>query len=244
MPAINTAPKGLLTYGPFLTREEELRLVKRAQKGDSAAKDALVRAFSPLIWKSAAKRARIGVPAEDLFQEGVIGLMHAIGKFDVKSGYRLGTYAQWWLKASIQSAVEDNWSIVYEPKNKRRGGFYDLVARRGFDVSLSAPIRPGDGDQSASRQDKLVDAAAPVDEVLAEQQRLGRMRKVIRERMVNLPSRTREILEARWVTEDEPLTLGDLSDRYGVSRERIRQIEVDGLIALGVPKGSMREAVA
>lgn len=233
-------------FAKLLPREEEHRLLKCAGRGDKRARERIVVSFLPLAHKIARKYIRYGLTFEDLCQEATIGLIKAIDKFDTKTfDNGFGPYAKWWIKAELDEYAFRNWSMVRSRNDRKSRRMPDIITRRGgFDSSLNSPSpRLSHSDPDQEWQDRLVDEdAVPVDEVYAEKQATEHVRAKVETKLAKLPARTQEIIRARWFTENEAKTLADLSAIYGVSRERIRQIEVVGLEKLGVPNGSMYEA--
>ncbi len=248
---------------PLLTPEEEYMLAKRYQEHqDQDAAAALVTSHLRLVAKIAMGYRGYGLPVSELIAEGNIGLMQGVKKFDPDRGFRLATYAMWWIRASMQEFILRSWSLVKlgttaaQKKlffNLRRmknnlAAFEDgdllpehveriatdlsvseedviSMNRRmalGGDTSLNAPMRE-DGD--AQWQDLLEDDGALQDDRIADAEERHVRTALLGEAMARLNDRERDILTQRRLI-DEPKTLEDLSIIYGVSRERIRQIEV------------------
>jgi RNA polymerase sigma-32 factor len=202
-----------------------------------------------------------GLPISEVISEGNVGLMQAVKRFEPEKGFRLATYAMWWIKASIQEYILRSWSLVkmgttanqkklffnlrkaksrisaleegdMRPDQvkiiaKRLGvteqDVIDMNRRLGGDASLNAPIRE-EGD-SGEWQDWLVDDHDSQENVLAESEEFDTRRKALSEALSVLNDRERRIFEARRLA-DEPVTLEELAEEFGVSRERVRQIEV------------------
>jgi RNA polymerase sigma-32 factor len=202
-----------------------------------------------------------GLPISEVISEGNVGLMQAVKRFEPEKGFRLATYAMWWIKASIQEYILRSWSLVkmgttanqkklffnlrkakskisaFEEGDmrpdqvkliaKRLGvtetDVVDMNRRLGGDVSLNAPIRE-EGD-SGEWQDWLVDNSDSQESRLVESEELGNRRKALGLALDVLNDRERRIFEARRLA-DDPITLEDLAGEFGVSRERVRQIEV------------------
>jgi RNA polymerase sigma-32 factor len=202
-----------------------------------------------------------GLPISEVVSEGNVGLMQAVKRFEPEKGFRLATYAMWWIKAAIQEYILRSWSLVKmgttanqkklffnlrKAKSKisaldegdlrpdqvqiiaKRLGVteqdvVDMNRRLGGDASLNAPIRE-DGD-SGEWQDWLVDDSDSQEAVLARGEELDNRRQALSEALTVLNDRERRIFEARRLA-DEPITLEELADEFGVSRERVRQIEV------------------
>jgi len=202
-----------------------------------------------------------GLPISEVISEGNVGLMQAVKRFEPEKGFRLATYAMWWIKAAIQEYILRSWSLVKmgttanqkklffnlrKAKSKisaleegdlrpdqvkliaKRLGVteqdvVDMNRRLGGDVSLNAPIRE-DGD-SGEWQDWLVDNVSDQETRLAESEESDNRRKALGDALSVLNDRERRIFEARRLA-DDPITLEDLAAEFGVSRERVRQIEV------------------
>jgi RNA polymerase sigma-32 factor len=202
-----------------------------------------------------------GLPIAEVISEGNVGLMQAVKRFEPEKGFRLATYAMWWIKAAIQEYILRSWSLVkmgttanqkklffnlrkaksrisaledgdMRPDQvkiiaKRLGvgeqDVIDMNRRLSGDASLNAPIR--DEGDSGEWQDWLVDDSESQENVLAEHEELSRRRKALSEALSVLNDRERRIFEARRLA-DDPVTLEELAEEFGVSRERVRQIEV------------------
>jgi RNA polymerase sigma-32 factor len=248
---------------PILSAEEEYMLAKRFQEhGDPEAAAKLVTSHLRLVAKIAMGYRGYGLPASELISEGNIGLMQGVKKFEPDRGFRLATYAMWWIRASIQEYILRSWSLVKmgttaaQKKlffNLRRmksqiDAFEDgdlapehvtkiatdlgvteeevtTMNRRmamGGDTSLNVMVGE-DGD--AQWQDWLVDSDPLQDERLAEAQERDVRHDMLTQAMESLNDREKHILAERRLA-DDPKTLEELSQVYGVSRERVRQIEV------------------
>ena len=202
-----------------------------------------------------------GLPISEVISEGNVGLMQAVKRFEPEKGFRLATYAMWWIKAAIQEYILRSWSLVKmgttanqkklffnlrKAKSKisaldegdlrpdqvkliaKRLGVteqdvVDMNRRLGGDASLNAPIR--DDGETGEWQDWLVDDAPSQERVLAEHEEIDNRRKALIGALGVLNDRERRIFEARRLA-DDPITLEDLAAEFGVSRERVRQIEV------------------
>jgi RNA polymerase sigma-32 factor len=248
---------------PILAPEEEYMLAKRYQEhGDTEAASKLVTSHLRLVAKIAMGYRGYGLPASELISEGNIGLMQGVKKFEPDRGFRLATYAMWWIRASIQEYILRSWSLVkmgttaaqkklffnlrrmkskldafeegdLNPEHlakiaKDLGVTEDEVNsmnRRmamGGDSSLNAPMRE---DGEGTWQDWLVDTDPLQDERLAESEEKNVRHDLLVEAMDDLNDREKHILAERRLS-DDPKTLEELSQVYGVSRERVRQIEV------------------
>jgi RNA polymerase sigma-32 factor len=263
-----TAESGLTRYleeirrFPMLEPQDEFMLAKRwREHGDRDAAHKLVTSHLRLVAKIAMGYRGYGLPISEVISEGNVGLMQAVKRFEPDKGFRLATYAMWWIKAAIQEYILRSWSLVKmgttanqkklffnlrKAKSKisaleegdlrpdqvkliaKRLGVteqdvVDMNRRLGGDVSLNAPIRD-DGD-SSEWQDWLVDEASDQESRLAESEQLENRKKALGEALAVLAKRERRIFEARRLA-DDPITLEDLAAEFGVSRERVRQIEV------------------
>ena len=246
----------------MLEPQEEYMLAKRwREHGDRDAAHRLVTSHLRLVAKIAMGYRGYGLPISEVVSEGNVGLMQAVKRFEPEKGFRLATYAMWWIKAAIQEYILRSWSLVKmgttanqkklffnlrKAKSKisaleegdlrpdqvkliaKRLGVteqdvVDMNRRLGGDVSLNAPIRE-DGD-AGEWQDWLVDDRPTRRPRLAESEEADNRRKALREALTVLNERERRIFEARRLA-DDPITLEDLADEFGVSRERVRQIEV------------------
>jgi RNA polymerase sigma-32 factor len=265
---ILTAESGLTRYleeirrFPMLEPQDEYMLAKRwREHGDRDAAHKLVTSHLRLVAKIAMGYRGYGLPISEVISEGNVGLMQAVKRFEPEKGFRLATYAMWWIKAAIQEYILRSWSLVKmgttanqkklffnlrKAKSKisaleegdlrpdqvkliaRRLGVteqdvVDMNRRLGGDVSLNAPIRE-DGD-SGEWQDWLVDDGSDQETRLAESEESDNRKKALGEALSVLNDRERRIFEARRLA-DDPITLEELAAEFGVSRERVRQIEV------------------
>ena len=265
---IITAESGLGRYldeirrFPMLEPQEEFMLAERwRQHGDRVAAHKLVTSHLRLVAKIAMGYRGYGLPIAEVISEGNVGLMQAVKRFEPEKGFRLATYAMWWIKAAIQEYILRSWSLVkmgttanqkklffnlrkaksrisaleegdMRPDQvkliaKRLGvteqDVIDMNRRLSGDASLNAPIRE-DGD-SGEWQDWLMDDRDSQEATLAASEELDNRRAALSDALEVLNDRERRIFEARRLT-DEPVTLEDLAVEFGVSRERVRQIEV------------------
>ncbi len=251
---------------PILEAQEEYELARDyAEKGNVKAAHTLVTSHLRLVAKIAMGYRGYGLPIGEVISEGNVGLMQAVKKFDAERGFRLATYAMWWIRASIQEYILRSWSLVKigttaaQKKlffNLRRlkgeinaidGGamtpeqLAEIADRLGVqenevemmagrlatgDQSLNAPMRGhgGEGEDGGEWQDWLEDSADSQEAVLAEEDELDARRHLLMTALATLNQREADILQARRL-QDEPETLEQLSEKFGVSRERIRQIE-------------------
>src|SRR6187402_1778086 len=247
---------------PMLEPQEEYMLAKSwREHGDRDAAHRLVTSHLRLVAKIAMGYRGYGLPISEVISEGNVGLMQAVKRFEPEKGFRLATYAMWWIKASIQEYILRSWSLVKmgttanqkklffnlrKAKSKisalqegdlrpdqvaqiaKRLGVtekdvVDMNRRLGGDASLNAPIRE-DGD-SGEWQDWLADKSPSQESVLAEHEEFDHRRQALNSALGVLNERERRIFEARRLA-DDPVTLEELAEEFGVSRERVRQIEV------------------
>ncbi len=247
---------------PVLAVEEEYMLAQRwREHGDVDAAHRLVTSHLRLVAKIALRYRSYGLPLADLMSEGNIGLMRAVKKFEPDRGFRLSTYAMWWIKAAITEYVLKSWSLVrmgtmaaqkklffslrrikskmdileggeLAPEQSKALAEAMSVSERDIidmnrrmssrDVSLNAPVLD---DESVQFQDTLVDDT-PSPEAIVSQRQEARVRHgMLKDAIAELPERERHIFMERRL-KDDPSTLEDLGKVYGISRERVRQLEV------------------
>jgi RNA polymerase sigma-32 factor len=247
---------------PMLEQQEEYMLAKRwREHNDLEAAHRLVTSHLRLVAKIAMGYRGYGLPISELISEGNVGMMQAVKRFDPERGFRLATYAMWWIRASIQEYILHSWSLVkIGTTAAQKKLFFNLRKIKGQmkaiedgdltpervaaiakqldvpeqdvinmnrrlaspDHSLNAPLREeGEGEW----QDWLVDDTDSQEIQLAESQELTRRQELLAKAMKSLNERERHILTERRL-KDEPATLEDLSAKYNISRERVRQIEV------------------
>ena len=266
---INVAPEGNLTRYlqeirkfPMLSAEEELELSKRwRDTEDMEAAHKLVTSHLRLVAKIAMGYRGYGLPIGELISEGNVGMMQAVKRFDPDRGFRLATYAMWWIRAAIQEYILHSWSLVKMGTTAaQKKLFFNLRRLKGQmqaiddgdlhpeqvakiarvlavpeqdvvnmnrrlsapDHSLNAPVRM---DSEGEWQDWLVDESESQEEAIAERQELTGRKALLANALKTLNERERHILIERRL-KDNPTTLEDLSQQYGISRERVRQIEV------------------
>ena len=248
---------------PMLEPSEEFMLAKRwREHGDREAAHKLVTSHLRLVAKIAMGYRGYGLPISEVVSEGNVGLMQAVKRFEPDKGFRLSTYAMWWIKAAIQEYILRSWSLVkmgttanqkklFFNLRKAKGRIsaleegdlhpdqvkqiatqlgvneqdvVDMNRRLGGDASLNAPLRD-EGEGGGEWQDWLVDSGQSQEQVLVEEEEGQNRLTALRTALSVLNPRERRIFEARRLA-DDPITLEDLSAEFGVSRERVRQIEV------------------
>ena len=269
LPSIAAGENGLSRYledirkFPMLEPDQEYMLAKRYNEhGDTAAAHKLVTSHLRLVAKIAMGYRGYGLPIGEVISEGNVGLMQAVKKFEPDKGFRLATYAMWWIKAAIQEYVLRSWSLVKmgTTANQKRLFFnlrkaksriqavddgdlrpdqvkqiatqlgvseaevVSMNRRLSGDASLNAPIKAGEGE-SGEWQDWLVDDSENAEQVMVRQDELESRRAMLKDALASLSTREKRVFLARRL-EEEPITLEDLSQEFGISRERVRQIEV------------------
>ncbi|MCP1230859.1 RNA polymerase sigma factor RpoH [Acetobacter indonesiensis] len=247
---------------PILTPEEELRLSHLwKDKGDVTAAHKLVTSHLRLVAKIAMGYRGYGLPVNELISEGNVGMMQAVRRFDPDKGFRLATYAMWWIRAAIQEYILHSWSLVKMGTTAaQKKLFFNLRRLKGQmqaiddgdlqpeqvnkiattlgvpeqdvvnmnrrmaapDHSLNAPMRT---DETSEWQDRLVDDQHNQEEIYAENEEMSGRKALLASAMETLNDREKHIFTERRL-KDEPSTLEDLAHEYGISRERVRQIEV------------------
>jgi RNA polymerase sigma-32 factor len=247
---------------PMLEPQQEYMLAKSwREHGDRDAAHELVTSHLRLVARIAMGYRGYGLPIGEVISEGNVGLMQAVKRFDPDKGFRLATYAMWWIRAAIQEYILRSWSLVkmgttaaqkklffnlrkikgqlkaldegdLRPDQVKRIATQlgvteeDVVSmnrRLAGDSSLNAPVR--NDAESGEWQDWLVDETMDQETALAESEERDNRREMLNDALKGLNARERRVFEARRLAED-PLTLEELSAEFGVSRERIRQIEV------------------
>ena len=247
---------------PLLEPEEEYMLAKAwKEHEDPEAARKLVTSHLRLVAKIAMGYRGYGLPVSEIISEGNVGLMQAVKRFEPDKGFRLATYAMWWIKASIQEYILRSWSLVKmgttaaqkklffnlrKAKSKidaiEEGDLHpdqvsEIARKLGVrehevvemnrrlaapDSSLNTPLR---SDSESEWQDWLQDDTLDQESRLAQREELSERRALLSTALGELTERERDIIEARRL-KDEPVTLEELSQKYGVSRERVRQIEM------------------
>jgi RNA polymerase sigma-32 factor len=246
---------------PMLLPDQEAAYAARLREhGDREAAYHLVTSHLRLVAKIAMRYRGYGLPIADIISEGNLGLMQAVKRFEPERGFRLATYAMWWIKASIQEYILRSWSLVKMGSSAAQKKLFfklrrtkaeisaledgdlhpehtaiiakklgvqenevvEMNRRLGGDVSLNALVHV---DEAGEMQDWLVDPASGPEAVYADQEEARQRRQALAGAMEVLTARERDIFEARFLSEPS-VRLEDLAARYGVSRERVRQVEV------------------
>ena len=251
---------------PLLTADQEIELGRRLQRdNDVDAARQLVLSHLRLVVSVSRKYIGYGLPQADLIQEGNIGLMKAVRRFDPERGVRLVSFALHWISAEMHEYILRNWRLVKIATTKAQRKLFfnlrsmrpahrDTDARRGESTSRrrcrssrkrssrwrrGSPARtsrwtrrPVTKAESMTPIAYLTDAEAEPVQILERAETERNRSEGLRRRLSRLDERSRDIIEARWLREDDPATLQDLADQYGVSAERIRQIESKALKAM------------
>jgi RNA polymerase sigma-32 factor len=247
---------------PLLSAEQETELGRRLQRdNDLEAARSLVLSHLRLVVAVSRNYLGYGLPQADLIQEGNIGLMKAVRRFDPERGVRLVSFALHWIRAEIHEHILRNWRLVKIATTKaQRKLFFNLRSMKpklgpltrteangiakalgvkpeevfemetrlsGQDVAIDPPA--GDDGETMTPSAYLTDSEAEPVQILEREETARNRSTGLKSALSRLDSRSRDIIEARWLREDDPATLQDLADQYGVSAERIRQIESKAL---------------
>ena len=246
---------------PILTAEEEYMLAKRFKEhDDKKAAHKLVTSHLRLVAKIAMGYRGYGLPVTDLISEGNVGIMQAVKKFDPERGFRLATYAMWWIRAQIQEYVLHSWSLVKIGTTAAQKKLFfnlkklknqlssidsgDLSPENAREIATRLNVKEGEvldmnnrlfsGDQSLNVQvgeegdtewqDMLVDSNESHDNLIANKDELKYRKKIFEQALEILNEREKEIIKLRKL-QDKPIKLEELSKKFNISRERVRQIE-------------------
>ena len=260
--ALKTYLNEIQQFDPLTFDEEQALANKWRDEKDEASAHKLMQSYLRLVVKVAIGFKGYGLPINELIQEGNIGLLHAISRFEPERGFRLSTYAMWWIRAQMQEYILNNWSLVkIGTTSTQKKLFFNLkrlrnqlrevsssdlnmeaaeIIAKELDVKVQDVIameqRLSTGDQSLNAtigsdddagsewQDLLVDETPDPEELAANKQQLKQRRAALAEALQALDAREREIFTKRRLLERAP-TLEDLSQQFGISRERVRQLE-------------------
>src|ERR687898_858202 len=245
--------------GKLLTHQEEIDLSKRAKKGDKAARKRLIEKNLKLVVSIAKKSRGRGLPFEDLIQEGNIGLMKAVGKFDSERGFRFSTYATWWIRQTIQRAIAEKGRTIRIPvhmgeKMRKMTGTYNelwaelarapsdeaVAERLGWSVEDIREVKDDMPDASTSLNQPLTSdkGSSELGELVEDERSsdtpgtvMGEMEtSQLGEAIDRLPERYRHVLVRRYGLDDkDPATLAELGDELELSRERVRQLQLQAI---------------
>ena len=225
---------------PLLTAEQEQELAKRVAGGDQAAKDKLIESNLRLVVSIAKKFTGHGVPFLDLIQEGNIGLMRAVDKFDYTMGNKFSTYATWWIRQSVTRAIAETGHTIRVPVHmdgkinrinreyKVVGELEDTMKISRDPVSLDKPI----GDENDSYLGDMIEDKNSLSP--SESAELSMRNEQIRQTLDTLDDRERKIIEMRFGLNDQaPMTLDEVGKKFHLTRERVRQLEARALRKMG-----------
>lgn len=238
---------------PLLTAEEEVTLAKRVQKGDQEARNKMIRSNLRLVISIAKRYINLGVPLSDLIEEGNLGLMKSVEKFDPYRGFRFSTYAAWWIKQGISRAIIDQGKLIRVPvymnedilkykkvveklthKLKRKPRFGEVAKKMKVPVDKVRDLENSIAKMSSLDAPIGEDGEGQVKDIIEDQNIVGpdeELEKFFnKERAMNflnmLNERERKILDMRYgISDGEARTLADIAKVLGISRERVRQIE-------------------
>ncbi|GAC1375516.1 MAG: hypothetical protein NVSMB32_18400 [Actinomycetota bacterium] len=239
---------------PLLTKDEEAELARRVEDGDSSAKDKMITSNLRLV-VSIAKRYQGQMPLGDLVQEGIIGLMRAVDKFDWRRGFKFSTYATWWIRQAIGRAIQTQSRTIRIPVHLAEREWKAWAAQRALTAELGRDPTDEEVAQAARisvpelerlRQTARIVASLdqPVEEGgdtelgdlaawqgpdLEEQVHAGLEEATLHKALASLPDVEQEVIRLRFGLDGEPITLREVGKRLGVSHERVRQLETSAL---------------
>ena len=250
---------------PLLTPSEEVALAKRVERGDAEAKERMITANLRLVVSIAKRYRNRGVPFGDLIQDGVIGLNRAVEKFDWRKGYKFSTYATWWIRQAVQRSIAGQSRTIRVPTHvHERRHTLDRHARRLAPQLGRAPTNEELAEVSGISLKHVEEALGVVEARVSLNQRVGNddnaelgelfadeyaddpgeladaslRTRELRRALTELPDRERRVLELRFGIDGEPHSLEAIGKELGLSRERIRHLEGDGLAKLAALLGA------
>jgi RNA polymerase primary sigma factor len=255
VPELMSAYLARIGKGKLLTHQEEIDLSRRTKKGDRAARKRLIERNLRLVVSIAKKSRGYGLPFEDLIQEGNIGLMKAVGRYDPDRGYRFSTYATWWIRQAVQRAVADKGRTIRVPVHmgekirkmvrtynelsaelERNASDEEVAGRLEWNVEDVREVKDAMSDATSLNQPLSSDEGSSELGELVEDERtsdtpgtvLSEMESSqLKEAIARLPERRRYVLVRRYGLDDKnPATLAELSDELEISRERVRQLQM------------------
>ena len=244
---------------PLLTAAEEVELAKRVERGDREAKDRMITSNLRLVVSVARRYQGHGLPLGDLIQDGIIGLVRAVEKFDWRKGFKFSTYAVWWIRQAVQRAVANQSRTIRIPVhvNERRQKLWrarrDLLAKHGREpteeelaeasgLPLGHVLDALEAAEASAILDQPIgeDGGASLGDLYAAEQSAPDeeaddllRREAVRQAVATLPERHREVIELRFGLSDQvPVSLEEIGRRLGITRERVRQLEQEALTRL------------
>jgi RNA polymerase primary sigma factor len=247
---------------PLLTAREEVELAKRIERGDRLAKERMINSNLRLVVSIAKRYQGHGVPLLDLIQEGIIGLIRAVEKFDWRRGFKFSTYATWWIRQAVQRAVANKARTIRIPVHvlddeRRIARAQDRLAAalgrppedeeiaRELDIPIEHVLRVREAPRSVTSLDRRVgeDEGVPLHELVPapEEPPFGEVEipldvEALRSAVARLPERERTVVTLRYGLEGDPLSLAEVGRRLGLTRERVRQIEAEALERLSLER--------